>query len=78
MRVAQDIAGDWQKNETRDYELYKGLNVLSILPNKTQGYYDLQIKTQGSQWKKVFQWDFKAARYCAVASTAKTKITKQA
>jgi len=69
----QDLAGDWHKNGTRDHEVYEGQNVLSFLPNKTQGYYDLQIKTQGGKWKKVFQWDSKAARYSAVASTAKTK-----
>jgi len=69
----QDLAGDWHKNGTRDHDVYEGQNVLSFLPNKTQGYFDLQIKTQGSTWKKVFQWDSKAARYVAVASTAKTK-----
>ena len=69
----QDLAGDWHKDGTRDREVYEGQNVLSFLSNKTQGYYDIQIKTQDSKWKQVFQWDSKAAKYSAVASTARTK-----
>ncbi|MEY3880588.1 MAG: hypothetical protein RIQ94_1384 [Pseudomonadota bacterium] len=69
----QDLAGYWHNDGTRDHELYEGQNVLSFLPSKTQGYYDIQIKTQDSKWKKGFQWDNKAERYIAVAATAKTK-----
>jgi len=69
----QDLAGDWHKDGTRSHDFHEGQNVLSFLPNKTQGYYDIQIKTQGSKWKKVFQWDSKSAKYIAVASTARTK-----
>jgi len=69
----QDLAGSWNKDGTRDHDFLEAQNVLSILPNKTQGHYNLQIKTLGSKWKQVFVWDSELGRYVAVASISRTK-----
>lgn len=59
----QDLAGNWNKDGTRNHGLHESQNVLSVLPNKTQGYFDLQMRTLKGKWKKVFKWDHAAQRY---------------
>lgn len=36
---------------------WKTDNILQILPNKTYGFYDLQLKEKGGKWKKIFKWN---------------------
>lgn len=62
----QDIAGEWHKDSTRDHEFYEGRNVLSMLSDKTDGYYNIQIKTQDSHWKRLFKWNSKLVKYMPV------------
>ena len=62
----QNIAGEWHKDQTRDHIFYEGQNRLSMLPNKTEGYYNLQIKTQNSHCKRLFKWNSKLAKYMPV------------
>lgn len=69
----QDLAGSWNKDGTRNHEFLESQNVLSVLPSKTEGFYDLQIRTLKSKWKQVFVWDSKTSRYIAIASRAGTK-----
>jgi hypothetical protein len=59
----QNLAGSWHKDGTRDHSVGEGGNILSVLPRKTSDHYDLQLKTQGTKWKKVFVWDDKDKRY---------------
>lgn len=68
----QNIAGDWNKDGTRNHDLEEGQNVLSVLPGKSQGYFDLQMRTLKSKWKKVFKWDASRSRYIAVPAKPKT------
>ncbi|RIZ65349.1 MAG: hypothetical protein D0531_09965 [Methylococcales bacterium] len=67
----QDHAEKWHKDGTRDHVLYQGDYVLSMLTDKTEGYYNLQIKTHDSHWKRLFKWDSKLAKYMPV------KVKKQ-
>ena len=50
------------------HEKYKSNNVLIVLPSKTQGYFDLQIRTLKSKRKKLFVWDNKRLGYIAVVN----------
>ncbi len=59
----KDIAGDWHADETRDHFEYEGANIVSILAHSTNGFYDLQLKTKGKNWKQNFAWDEKEKRY---------------
>jgi len=59
----KDIAGDWHADDTRDHFEYEGANIVSILPHSTNGFYDLQLKTKGKNWKQNFAWDEKEKRY---------------
>jgi hypothetical protein len=62
----QNIAGDWNKNGTRQHDLYEGENVLAVLPSKTYGYYDLQIKSLDSEWERVLAWNDSQKRYLPI------------
>ncbi|NHZ87587.1 hypothetical protein F2P45_00850 [Massilia sp. CCM 8733] len=69
------IAGDWNKDGTRDHDEYEGTNVLSVLPSTTNGYADLQLRLLKSKSKLVFTWDGKRAGYVLVkpAPAAKSR-----
>ncbi|UOD28598.1 hypothetical protein INH39_24590 [Massilia violaceinigra] len=67
------IAGDWNKDGTRQHDEYEGTNVLSVLPSTTNGYADLQLRLLGSKSKQVFTWDSKRARYMLTRSSAPAK-----
>ncbi len=58
-----DIAGNWHDDGTRDHNLSEGENIVIMLPHKTNGYYDLQLKTVGSKQKQVFFWSDEKKRY---------------
>ncbi|NHZ39440.1 hypothetical protein [Massilia aquatica] len=60
------IAGDWNKDGTRDHDEYEGTNVLSVLPSTTNGYADLQMRLLESKSKLIFTWDSKRAGYVLV------------
>lgn len=60
---SQSIAGEWHKDGTRDHVEIESENVLVVLSNKTNGYYDLQLKEKGAKWRQVFVWNDKEFRY---------------
>ncbi|TYQ30074.1 hypothetical protein [Pseudanabaena sp. UWO310] len=66
----QNIAGSWNKDGTRQHSLYEGENVIVVLPKKTDGYYDLQIKALDNDWQKTFSWDASLKRYLPSDRTA--------
>ncbi len=57
------IAGNWNKDGTRDHDEYEGRNVLSVLPSTTSGYADLQMRLLESKSKLIFTWDSKRSGY---------------
>jgi hypothetical protein len=63
----QNIAGAWNKNQTRQHYLYEGENVLVVLPTNTNGYYDLQIKSLDSKWQRIFSWNNSQKRYLPIS-----------
>ncbi|NHZ97551.1 hypothetical protein [Massilia sp. CCM 8734] len=67
------IAGDWNKDGTRDHDEYEGTNVLSVLPSTSNGYADLQLRLLKGKSKQVFTWDSKRARYALVKSAPTAK-----
>lgn len=42
---------------------WETLNVLRILPRKTAGYSDIELKEKGGSWNQWFSWDADARRY---------------
>lgn len=69
------IAGEWNKDGTRDHEEYESTNVLSVLPSTSNGFADLQLRLLKSKSKLVFTWDTKRGRYMPVkpAPAAKSR-----
>lgn len=64
-----DIAGDWQKDGTRNYDLREAENVVIMMANKTNGYYDLQIKNSRAKWRQMFVWSNKYFHYEPIGAT---------
>ena len=50
----KNLAGDWN---------FEGENIVSVLPHATNGFYDLQLKTKGKNWKQDFVWNDKKNLY---------------
>jgi hypothetical protein len=67
MYFYQNIAGAWNKDKSRQHDLYEGENVIIVLPTQTNGYYDLQIKSLDSKWQKVFSWNNSQKRYLPIS-----------
>ncbi|PZO43233.1 MAG: hypothetical protein DCF19_04570 [Pseudanabaena frigida] len=70
MYFNKNIAGEWNKDGTRQHHLYEDEKVLVVLPRKTDGYYDLQIKALDSNWERTFSWDASLKRYLPSDRTA--------
>lgn len=56
MSFFKSIAGDWHPDSTRDHDMSDASNILVVLPEKTDGYFDLQLRQQGGKWKKTLKW----------------------
>ncbi len=69
----QDHAEKWHKDGTRDHVLYEGDYVLTMLTDKTEGYYNLQIKTHDSHWKRLLKWNSKLVKYVSVKAPKRSK-----
>lgn len=65
MYFYQDIAGDWNKDGTRQHDISEGKNILKVLKTQTDGFNDLQIKSLDSKWQQTFKWSSKDQRYKA-------------
>jgi 6-phosphogluconolactonase (cycloisomerase 2 family) len=59
----QVLAGNWNEDGSRDHFEYEGKNIVTILPHLTNGFYDLQVKTQGKNWIQDFSWAKNKKRY---------------
>lgn len=58
------------KDGTRDISVEEGAKIVGFLPGMTSGHCDLQIKTHGATWKKVFVWDHNSKRYITPSAPA--------
>lgn len=63
--VFKDMAGDWNKDGTRQHHVYEGENILRVTQIAHHGYFDLIVQSKQKGWRKVFQWDPRALRYMA-------------
>lgn len=57
----EDLAGDWNRDGTRQHHVSETKYTLHVLKTKTDGFYDLQIR-QGKE-KKTFVWSVAQERY---------------
>jgi len=64
----RNIAGVWNKDRSRQHDLYEGENVLVVLPSQTNGYYDIQIKSLDTKWQKIIKWNNSQKRYLPIPS----------
>ena len=46
------LAGDWNPDGTREHIESDASNTLSLLPGKTDGYFDIQLRQQKGVWKQ--------------------------
>lgn len=60
------IAGNWNKDGTRNHESTEAENILVLSPKKTNGYFELVLKEKGkgkNKWQQKFKWDPANKRY---------------
>ena len=69
---AQNLAGDWHKDGTRDHTLSECENIVTFLPKETNGHFDLRLKARGEKSSQVFVWDGKDKRYRPAAAKAQS------
>lgn len=62
----QNLAGSWNKDGTREHFLKERENVLVVLPSKTNGYFNLQVKSLDSEWQQIFTWNTSQKRYLSI------------
>ena len=63
MSFVKSIAGDWNPDGTREHDESDASNSLVILPGKTGGYFDIQLRQQGGKWKRTFKWSAQKQAY---------------
>ena len=56
MSFVKSIAGDWNPDGTRQHDMSDASNTLVILPGKTDGFFDLQLRQRGDTWRRTFKW----------------------
>ncbi len=56
MSFSKSIAGDWNPDGTREHDVSDASNSLVMLPGKTDGNFDIQLRQQGGKWKRTFKW----------------------
>ena len=56
-----DLAGNWNKDGTREHHLSESKSTVHMLKNKTDGFYDIELRTGKHRTK--FIWSSKAGRY---------------
>lgn len=68
MYAFKDLAGDWNKNGSRQHHVYEAENSVRIAQTAHHGYFDLVVQSKQKGWRQVFQWDPNARRYLAANS----------
>lgn len=58
-----DIAGDWNKDGTRQHDISESKYILKLRSAKTQGYYDLEVVNLQDKSSQIFHWSESLQRY---------------
>jgi hypothetical protein len=65
MSAYKDIAGDWNKDGTRQHDITDTANVLVISTHQTDGYFNLILKSRSGRAHRLFRWSAIASAYRA-------------
>ncbi|MDM7199227.1 hypothetical protein QUH51_08070 [Citrobacter freundii] len=58
-----DIAGDWNKDGTRQHDISESKYILKLRSAKTQGFYDLEVVNLQDRSSKIFHWSESLQQY---------------
>ena len=58
-----DIAGDWNKDGTRQHDISESKYILKLRSAKTQGFYDLEVVNQQDKSSQIFHWSESLQQY---------------
>lgn len=56
MAYVKSIAGDWNPDGTRQHDMSDASNILVVQAEKTDGYFDLQLRQQAGKWRRTLKW----------------------
>lgn len=57
------LAGEWSKDGTRSHDFSETESFVSLLSQKTQGYFNLRVSTNVDTLGTVFHWNAIQKRY---------------
>lgn len=60
-----DIAGDWNKDGTRQHDISESKGILKIRSTKTNGFYDLERVDLQDKSSQIFRWSESLQRYAS-------------
>ena len=64
MSAFQNIAGDWNPDQTRNHDIYEDARILVVQPKQaTDGYYDLILKSRADGTTQRLTWSTAAQTY---------------
>lgn len=72
----KNLAGEWHEDGTRDHHLYEGENIINVLPQATDGFYNLEIRSKEGNWHKIFTWNRFEQRYRTEESDSHCKASE--
>ncbi len=58
-----DIAGDWNKDGTRQHDISESKYILKLRSAKTQGFYDLEVVNLQDKSSQIFHWSDSLHQY---------------
>ncbi|HDG9182690.1 TPA: hypothetical protein PBW37_002099 [Citrobacter freundii] len=58
-----DIAGDWNKDGTRQHNISESKYILKLRSAKTQGFYDLEVVNLQDKSSQIFHWSESLQQY---------------
>lgn len=58
-----DIAGDWNKDGTRQHDISESKYILKLRLAKTQGFYDLEVVNLQDKSSQIFHWSESLQQY---------------
>ena len=58
-----DIAGDWNKDGTRQHDISESKYILKLRSAKTQGFYDLEVVDLQDKSSQIFHWSESLQQY---------------
>ncbi|EPC6090203.1 hypothetical protein ACR0VG_002230 [Citrobacter freundii] len=58
-----DIAGDWNKDGTRQHDISESKYILKLRSAKTQGFYDLEVANLQDKSSQIFHWSESLQQY---------------